>query len=128
MVDIELLGAPRELQDSALLDSGADVCAFPMEWMTRLGIEVESCDDDELETASGPGSQWTYQDAMLELVVRGQRIPVKGIFSETPVALLGRDDVFARFRITFDQKNERFRMEPYEDLPSREAPSGDSDC
>jgi hypothetical protein len=128
MVDIKLFGAPGgPLSDSALLDSGADGCAFPLQWMKRLGIEMDNCDPETLETAGGPSREWTYRGVMLDLFVCGQMVPVKGVFSDTPVALLGRGDVFARFRITFDQKKQRFRMDPYEDSPSGELSGGAAD-
>lgn len=97
-----------------MIDSGADASAFPVHWMRRLGIRKSHCRRSTFETACGQGVQWTYKHDLVAMIV-GQELPLKAVFVDAPVALLGRQDFFAHFAVRFDQRNERFTLSRYPD-------------
>jgi len=41
-------------------------------------------------------------------------IHLKTAFAETPHALVGREDFFAAFRVSFDERGQRFTLERYD--------------
>ena len=115
IVDIELRGpGGRVVRDAALIDSGADASAFPVHWMRRLGIRKGDCRRSRFETAGGQGIQWTYNKDIVATIV-GHELPLKAVFVDAPVALLGRQDFFAHFAVAFDQRNERLTLRRYPD-------------
>jgi len=114
IVNIRVTGPGGSHTDGALVDSGAEVTAFPEKWMPFLGINKTDCVPQYLDTADGDGKLWVCEKVMLDLTVVGVTFPVEAAFSGTSVALLGRDDLFARFRITFEHWDKRMRLEPYD--------------
>jgi predicted aspartyl protease len=113
MVDLEVIAPTgHRLVDAALVDTGADCSAFPLHWMRRLGIRKKDCLVRTFETAGGPAKQWRFRDG-LQAVILGRRIGLEACFVDTPVALLGREDFLAHFRVSFDQRQCRFTIRPY---------------
>ncbi len=110
---LELIG-PTGLRvtDAALVDTGADVSAFPVSWMRRLKIFKKDCRRETIETAAGLGTQWRYEDGV-DAIILGRRITLQATFADTPVALLGREDFLMHFRVSFDQRACRFTIRPY---------------
>lgn len=53
-------------------------------------------------------------DEPLTLSFADQQVEVTAAFSSTPVALLGREDFFTRYRVTIDQRDQIFRLESYD--------------
>jgi hypothetical protein len=102
----------KTISDSALLDTGADTSAFPLHWMRRLGIWKKDCTAQEFLTASGCADQWSYEPG-LEAVVLDRRLRLRGVFVDTPVALLGREDFMSEFEVSFDHRHSRFSLRPY---------------
>jgi len=45
----------------------------------------------------------------------GQEVELTASFAATPVTLLGREDFFARYRVTIDQREQSFLLEAYEE-------------
>jgi hypothetical protein len=113
MLELEIV-APngRRLTDAALVDTGADTSAFPLHWMRRLGIYKKDCRKRQFDTAGGCADQWSFADGV-EAIILGQRVTLRAVFVDAPVALLGRDDFLASFRVNFDQRAQLFTVEPY---------------
>jgi predicted aspartyl protease len=113
MVGIELLGlAGRRIVDAALIDTGADASAFPIHWMRRLGIRKMDCKQHLFITAGGEAKQWQYPKTLTGVVL-GKTIELEGVFVDTPVALLGRNDFMTHFELTFDHHGSRVLARPY---------------
>jgi predicted aspartyl protease len=110
-----------ELSDpvNALIDTGNDETAFPMDWFVSLDIDLSACEDRPTYTGGGTlhGASVDMPKRLptgLDAEVVGRRIHLPTVvFSPTlehPV-LLGRD-FLAHFRITVDQRHRRLWLTP----------------
>jgi Aspartyl protease len=98
----------------ALVDSGADSSMFPLDWAARLGIDVQNdCVESENNTAGGKTKTYYYPPG-IDAVVMGQKTHLYATFGATlDILILGREDFFARFKVSFDQQAKTFTLEPY---------------
>lgn len=104
----------------ALVDSGCSLTTFPAEMASELGIDYTACTPIRGITASGPDhaeneSTWQrYWPPGIDVVFWNRTLHLQAFFrpAEIPI-LLGRDDFFTYFKVLFDQRNERFQLEPY---------------
>lgn len=99
----------------ALVDSGCDYSTFPRAWAEPLGIDFDAdCEPIVGNTASGEDrTQRAYVPGIHGLLM-GHNIPLAAIFNPMlPVALLGREDFFGFFKVAFDQRRQRFRLDIY---------------
>lgn len=103
----------------ALVDSGCDVTSFPAGWASILGIEFDKCEKFSGLTAAGQDDEDDDKAPRLwapgvDAVVMGRRVHLEAVFRPgLPVILLGREDFFQAFRVSFDQRKKTFRLEPY---------------
>jgi len=104
----------------ALVDSGCDVSNFPAAWAAHLGLDFEECDKFSGLTAAGKDDEDDEDKAPrkwapgVEAVVMGRKIHLEAVFRPgLPVILLGREDFFQEFTISFDQRAKTFRLEWY---------------
>jgi hypothetical protein len=98
--------------DSGLVDSGADSSAFPLWMMKRFRIFKNQCKKEKFETSGGEGVQWIYPEN-LKATIFGRDLELTAIFTETPIALLGREDFFSAFRVVFDERALTLTIDPY---------------
>jgi len=100
-----------------LIDSGADESCFPLEYAATLGVDIKECEESECRTAGGPTKQYKW-DKPLEVqlqTMKNMRIEVSATFVKgLDVTLLGRSDFFTVFKVDFDEREQRFWLEPYE--------------
>lgn len=97
----------------AIVDSDADVSAFPIDFAARLGIDVgdpSQCRPTKIRGTSGTADAYSCP---VEIEVEGRRIPAHVSFAPVPAPLLGRLDVFWHFRFCFDDRAEELLVEPY---------------
>jgi len=97
----------------ALVDSGADVSMSHLDIAVRLGIDLSSC---RTSAAVGVGGRTTTYICAVELEIEGRRFPANVRFTTglpATTALLGRHDVFERFRFCFDQRARQLLIESY---------------
>ena len=93
------------------LDSGADITLLPLSFAKSLGIRIE---EEEIKEIRGIG------DSAISVII--QEIDIKigdvalkanvgiALIEEVPY-LLGRKDIFNKFRITFEEYKERIILE-----------------
>lgn len=98
----------------AVVDSGADSSVFPVEFAGPLGISLEACERAALATSGGEAEEFTWAEPVLALF-DGQEVELTASFAATPVTLLGREDFFARYRVTIDQREQSFLLEAYDE-------------
>jgi hypothetical protein len=98
----------------ALVDSGSDCACFPLSLARGLGIDLSSCELRTGRTAGGPNDQYWWRPG-IRGVVAGHQVHFTGVFTDTPFALLGRQDFFRAFAVTFDQRTPSFTLTRYED-------------
>jgi hypothetical protein len=98
----------------ALIDSGADTSVFPIEFAESLGISLAACLREPFETAGGEAEELVWDDPVMALF-DGQQVDLTASFEPTPVALLGREDFFVRYRVTIDQREQKFLLDAYQE-------------
>jgi hypothetical protein len=118
VVPIIALGPRRRLPLQGIIDSGADCSLFSHAVMAPLGISEKDCQLEVCETAGGEASHYVLADGIeIELPDLNRSLRVEAAFSrgvERGIALLGRRDFFAAFRVSFDQKSLTFALHPYD--------------
>lgn len=87
------------------IDSGADVSMIPLRFGRALGFKHEDGDViQEIKGVSGAGVSYILKE--VTLVLNGKELKIKiawALVEEVPM-LMGRMDVFDKFRIIFDEK------------------------
>ena len=101
----------------ALVDSGCDVTSFPSAWAAELGIDLGECAAFAGVTAAGKDAanaqprRWPHG---VDALILGQKIHLEAVFRPgLPILLLGREDFFTYFKVSFDQKAKIMRLESY---------------
>jgi hypothetical protein len=107
-------GTTLAVSDMGLVDTGADHSLFPLFMMELLGVSNEDCERHMFEAAAGAGQILTM-DTPLMMSILDQEFPIKASFGETPITLLGRNDVLAHFEVTIDQRKQVLRLKPVGD-------------
>jgi len=110
-----LLEAGREKIELAMyIDSGADITMVSLELGKALGFK-QSPNDEILEIKGVSGSGVPYILKKANLLINGITLPIRlawALIEEVPL-LLGRLDIFPKFKITFDEKNELVIFQPH---------------
>ncbi|TSC77743.1 MAG: hypothetical protein G01um101433_496 [Parcubacteria group bacterium Gr01-1014_33] len=110
-IDITLRGKKDELTVRALLDSGASFSVFRPEIAEHIGIQVEKGKAIYLEGIGGRILGYLHR---VRAVVGNKRFVCSIVFSReftVSFSLLGRDNFFSQFRITFDEKKRMVVLE-----------------
>jgi len=111
VVDVELKGKTRSLIVKALVDSGATFSIFRPEIADYLDIEIEKGKSIYLEGIGGRILGYLHK---LPLKIVGKTFLCKLVFSEeftVSFNLLGRDNFFLPFVITFAEKVQKVTVE-----------------
>ena len=97
----------------ALLDSGADRSLFHADLALYLGIDLTA---GRMIQGSGIGGAVSTSICPVQLEVEGYPFAADVMFSAqipTTIALLGRDNVFEKFRFGFDHRGNRLLFDRY---------------
>jgi len=89
------------------IDSGADITMISLELGKALGLKQHP-DDEILEIKGVSGGGVPYILKKATLIINGKRLNIRlawAFIEEVPL-LLGRMDIFSKFKITFDEKQE----------------------
>jgi hypothetical protein len=98
------------------VDSGADYSIFPAYLAPSLGVNLDECREEPCVTAAGVGTM-KIRDLPFEAEIQAMRtrFAMKAAFNEdASVVLLGRDDFFQEFKVSFDHRALLFTLEKYE--------------
>lgn len=90
---------------SALVDSGASISIFKEEVAEQLGLKIETGKEIYLGGIGGRIKGYIHQ---MKLKVADKTLVAPIVFSyeyKVSFSLLGRTNIFPRFRILFDEKN-----------------------
>ncbi|MCH8317696.1 MAG: retroviral-like aspartic protease [Bacteroidetes bacterium] len=107
VIDLMLKGKSTSLEVNALVDSGASISVFDAEIAEYLDIDIEKGKRIYLE---GIGGRILGYIHYVYIIVDQKRFRCKIVFSWEFTAafnLIGRDNFFKHFLITFDEKNKR---------------------
>ena len=111
VVDIMLKGKKAEITVKALLDSGASFSVFRSEIADHLGVIVERGKPLYLEGIGGRILGYLH---WISVAVGGRKFLCRIAFSRefsVSLNLIGRDNFFSKFRITFDEKHKQVVLE-----------------
>ena len=111
VVDIELMPGKKSLTVKALVDSGASFSIFRIEIAEYLGVEIEK---GELIPLEGIGGRILGYMHKIPVKILDKTFPCKFVFSrEFTVSfnLLGRDNFFSPFTISFTEKLQKVTVE-----------------
>lgn len=111
LIDVMLHGAKDSLQVKALPDSGASFSIFRPEIADFLGIPIEAGKQMYLEGVGGRILGYLH---LLKVEVGSKKFPCKIVFSReftVSLNLLGRDNFFEEFLITFDEQRRQIVLQ-----------------
>jgi hypothetical protein len=112
LVEFELRNGPAQaISDMGLVDTGADYSLFPLYFMEILDISRDECQEHVFEGSAGSGSLFVAPTP-LTISILGQVFSIEAKFGDTPIPLLGRNDVLAHFEVTIDQRRQTVRLKP----------------
>jgi len=88
------------------LDSGADVSMIPFRFGKALGFKQEKEETiQEIKGVSGAGVPYILKEVTLLLNGKRLKIRIAWAFVEEVPMLMGRIDIFDKFRVVFDERN-----------------------
>ncbi|MEW6620701.1 MAG: hypothetical protein AB1422_15430 [bacterium] len=88
------------------VDSGADVSMIPFRFGRALGFKQEKEDTiQEIKGVSGAGVPYILKEVTLVLNSRRLKIRIAWVLLEEVPMLMGRMDIFDKFRVVFDERN-----------------------
>jgi hypothetical protein len=93
------------------VDSGAATTAVPVEFAERLGIDLERA-DGLIAYAGGQAVEYKRATEPVAIEIAGRVIELEPVFGDFEHLLIGRD-VFAHFRVTFDERAGHVILDPY---------------
>ena len=113
VVDVTLTVANHPITIKALVDSGASFSVFRAEILDYLGIRLEQGTRLYLEGIGGRILGYLHR---LPARIGATGFSLTAVFSQELAVsfnLLGRESVFHRFLITFDERGRHVRLRPY---------------
>jgi len=109
LIQVVLIGPKDKIKMLALLDSGADYSLFSLEVAEKLGIKVEKGKRISLQGVAGePFTGYLHE---VPVQVEDVILKCKIVFSKVRATLLGRNNFFLPFLITFNEKGQKVTVE-----------------
>lgn len=115
LIPVKLSRSKESFETFALVDSGASISLFRSDIASQLGIDIESGIKHISEGISGKITVYIHE---IPVAIESVAFSCKIGFSEEYVAsfnLLGRDNFFSKFLITFDETKKRIILEAREE-------------
>ena len=113
MIPVTVTTETCDIATDALLDSGANISVFRQEIAECLGLQIESGEEILLHGLGGRVIGYIHDVTM---IVEQISFPCKIVFSSeltVGVNIIGRQDFFQKFKITFDERNKELTLEQY---------------
>lgn len=96
---------------SMYIDSGADISAIPLNTGKLLGLDKTNANIKKMRGLGGPDVE--YIEKTITFVFNEKEeidAPVAWVLIEGTPALLGRKGIFNKFKIIFDEKEEKIKF------------------
>ena len=107
IADVILESGRSKMETAMYIDSGADITMIPLGVGKALGLKQKPNDEIlEIKGVSGSGVPYILKKTILRLNGRKLNIRLAWALIEEVPLLLGRLDIFRKFEITFDEKQE----------------------
>ena len=108
LIKIVLIGPKERIKMLALIDSGADYSLFSLEVAERLGIKKENGKKVSLQGVVGePFLGYLHK---VPVQIEDTIYSCKIVFSRVKTTLLGRDNFFLPFLVTFNEKHQKVSL------------------
>lgn len=107
VADVILEVNKTKVEVAIYIDSGADITMIPLEVGKALGLK-QNPNDEILEIRGVSGSGVPYILKKANIILNGKKLKIRlawALIEEVPL-LLGRIDIFPKFKITFDERKE----------------------
>jgi hypothetical protein len=103
VADVILEGTQNSIEVPMYIDSGADLSLIPLSVGVALGFEEKA---EEIKQIKGIGGETIpYIVRNVKLILPGYKLPARigwALIDDVPI-LLGRLDIFRKFKIIFDE-------------------------
>lgn len=112
IIPVIVINNNKRIRTSAIVDSGASVSIFSSSIGRIIGLDAESGDKRIFQGASAKLAGYTHK---VRMIIAGKEIKCVVAFSDelsTSFNLIGRETVFDKFIITFNEKIHEFGIEP----------------
>ena len=107
MANVILQVGSQKVEVTMCIDSGADITMIPFRFGKSLGLKQTPSDKIlEIKGVSGGGVPYLLKSANIYLNEKKLKIRLAWALIEEVPLLLGRLDIFNKFRIIFDEKEE----------------------
>ncbi|MBI4162310.1 MAG: hypothetical protein HY513_01395 [Candidatus Aenigmarchaeota archaeon] len=104
----------KEIGISAIIDSGATLSVFDAKIAEKLNINLENGEKRVFQSATSKLIAYVHE---LEMTIVGHKFPCKIAFSNdlsTSFNLLGRETIFDKFLITFNERQKELMLDKVE--------------
>lgn len=111
IIQVKIIANGEEVNTPAIVDSGASISIFSGSVARQIGINTEAGQKRIFQGASAKLIGYTHKVIM---IIAGKKIECKVAFSDelsTSFNLIGRETVFDKFIITFNEKNREISIE-----------------
>ena len=101
-----------KLNTSAIIDSGASISIFSGSIGRLVGVDIETGEKRVFQGASAKLAGYIHK---VKMIIGGKVIECKVAFSDelsTSFNLIGRETIFDKFIITFNEKHHEISIEP----------------
>lgn len=106
VADVILEANGLKVEVAMYIDSGADITMIPLRLGKALGFKQRPSDEIlEIKGVSGSGVPYILKNAFLMMDNARLKIRLAWALIEEIPLLLGRMDMFPKFKITFDERN-----------------------
>ena len=109
LIEVVLVGPKERIKMLALLDSGADYSLFSLEVAEKLGVRKE--EGKKIFLQGVVGEQFLGYLHKVPVQVDDMTFNCRIVFSKVKTALLGRDNFFLPFLITFNERCKKVKIE-----------------
>ena len=97
-----------------LPDSGASHSVFPKSFAAPLGIDINLCKTQKVDT--GNGIAYQHQSlAPLKAHIAGHEVDLFPCFGKIKVPVLGRSDFFSYFHVEIDERRRVVTITPHDE-------------
>jgi len=112
--NIYIINGKKSIHQPCLIDTGADNCTFPLDFLPLVGIDIKRVrknkNKEPFSCACGNKSTGYYYSIKIQIVGYDKPIKVKALWTEfNSPPLLGREGVFDFFNVEFKKDKIVFR-------------------
>lgn len=113
VADVIMEANGNKVELSMYIDSGADITMIPLRFGQALGFKQTPSDKIlEIRGVSGKGMPYIIKPAKIQIGPKHLKIRVAWALIEEVPLLLGRMDIFPKFKITFNKNKEYISFSP----------------